>query len=123
MALTLLDPRNTTPGRNLTNDLIPYQSRLTGSWYAEGFVEPRSRLVKRAGLDARLSHRGSRLADPAGLIVLPASTELDLGATLVLAPDLSLRCAIDDVFDAHHFDFIGYPVPGRSLHASLEAWW
>jgi vitamin B12 transporter len=91
--------------------------------FAEGFVEPRSATLRRAGVDARVSYRGSRLADPAGLIVLPASTEVDLGLTLGIAGDLSLRGAVDDVFDAHHFDFIGYPVPGRSLHLSIEAWW
>ena len=123
LALTLLDPRNTTPSRTLSNDLVPYQSRLAGSCFAEGFFEPRSRVVKRVGVDARVNYRGSRLADPAGLVVLPASTELDLGATLLLAPELSLRAAVDDVFDAHHFDFIGYPVPGRTIHGALEAWW
>jgi vitamin B12 transporter len=123
LALTALDPRDTTAGRNLTNDLIPYQSRLVGSLFCEGFIEPGTRVVKRTGVDARVSYRGSRLADPAGLIVLPASTELDLGATLLFEGDLTVRGAIDDVFDAHHFDFIGYPVPGRSFHLSVEAWW
>jgi iron complex outermembrane receptor protein len=123
LSLTLLDPRDTTVGRTLTNDLLPYQSRLVSSLFLEGFVEPRARVVKRVSVDARLSYRGSRLADPAGLIVLPASTELDLGAALVVLHELSVRCAVDDVLDAHRFDFIGYPVPGRSVHAALEAWW
>jgi len=125
LALTLLDPRVTTSDVQLANDLIPYQSRIAGSLYLEGFVAPQSRVLARAGLDARLSHRGSRLADPAGLLLLPASTTLDLGATLRLGrePDLSLRAAVDDVFDARHFDFIGYPVPGRSVYCSAEASW
>jgi vitamin B12 transporter len=125
VSLTLLDPRDTTPGRNLSNDLIPFQSRLQGSAFIEGVVDPGLSLMRRAGLDARLSYRGSRLADPAGLLVLPASSELDLGATLLFGPasEVSLRAAVDDVFDAHHFDFIGYPVPGRSEHLALEAWW
>jgi iron complex outermembrane receptor protein len=125
LALTVLDPRDTTAGRNLSNDLIPYQSRIVSSLYAEGFIDPGRRTLRRAGLDARLSHRGSRLADPAGLLVLPASTTLDLGATLRFGrePDLSLRAALDDVFDSRHFDFIGYPVPGRSFHCSAEASW
>jgi hypothetical protein len=42
---------------------------------------------------------------------------------LLLAHELSLRFAVDDVLDAHRFDFIGYPVPGRSFHLALEAWW
>ncbi|MEI9951535.1 MAG: TonB-dependent receptor [Pseudomonadota bacterium] len=125
LALTVLDPRDTTEGRNLANDLIPYQSRIVSSLFVEGFVDPKTRVLRRAGLDARLSHRGSRLADPAGLLVLPASTTLDLGATLRFGREheLSVRAALDDVFDARHFDFIGYPIPGRSFHCSAEASW
>jgi vitamin B12 transporter len=125
LSVTVLDPRDTTPGRNLSNDLIPFQSRLLGSWFVEGFVEPGLKPLERAGLDARLSYRGSRFADPAGLLVLPASTELDLGATVLFGRDsaVSVRAAVDDVFDARHFDFIGYPVPGRSQHLTLEAEW
>jgi iron complex outermembrane receptor protein len=125
LALTVLDPRDTTAGRNLTNDLVPYQSRVVSSLFVEGFVASRARALPRAGLDARLSYRGSRLADPAGLLVLPASTTLDLGATLRFGREheLSLRAAVDDVFDSRHFDFIGYPIPGRSFHCSAEASW
>ena len=125
LSVSVLDPRDTTPSRNLSNDLIPYQSRLLGSWFVEGFVDPGVRPLRRAGVDARHSYRGSRLADPAGLLVLPSSSELDLGATLLFGQggEVSLRAAIDDVFDSRHFDFIGYPVPGRRLHVALEAWW
>lgn len=125
LSITVLDPRDTTATRNLSNDLIPFQSRLFGSLFVEGFLEPGVLAMRRAGLDARLNYRGSRFADPAGLLVLPASTALDLGATVQFgrAHELSLRAAVDDVFDARHFDFIGYPVPGRSFHVSCEAWW
>ncbi|MEO8903421.1 MAG: TonB-dependent receptor [Polyangiaceae bacterium] len=122
---TVLDPRDRTATRNLSNDLIPFQSRLFGSLFVEGFLTPGVLAMRRVGLDARLNYRGSRFADPAGLLVLPASTALDLGASVQFgrAHELSLRAAVDDVFDARHFDFIGYPVPGRSFHASCEAWW
>ncbi|MEP7053495.1 MAG: TonB-dependent receptor, partial [Pseudomonadota bacterium] len=125
LSVTVLDPRDTTATRNLQNDLIPLQSRLFGSLFLEGFVQPGVLALRRAGLDARFNYRASRLADPAGLLVLPASTELDLGATVQFGRthEISVRAAVDDVFDARHFDFIGYPVPGRSLHASCEAWW
>ncbi len=122
LALSALDPRDTSATRSLQNDLVPYQSRLFGSLFVEGFIEPRS-LVRRAGLDLRVNHRSSRLADPAVLFVLPASTSLDLGASLSFgrAHELSLRASLDDVFDAHRFDFIGYPLPGRTAHLTLEA--
>ncbi len=125
LSLTLLDPRDTTGSRHLNNDLVPYQSRLLGSVLLEGYFELGLPLIRRGGLDARLSYRGSRLADPAGLLVLPASSELDLGATLQCggASQFSARLAVDDVLDTRHFDFIGYPVPGRSWHLALEAWW
>jgi vitamin B12 transporter len=122
LVLTLLDPRDTTPSLSFRNDLVPYQSRLVSNVSVEGFVLRNAGLVRQLSVDARMSYRASRLADPAGLIVLPGSSEFDLGSILLFGADLSLRCAIDDIFDARHFDFIGYPVPGRSLHAALEAW-
>jgi iron complex outermembrane receptor protein len=122
-ALTVLDPRDTTASRTLNNDLIPYQSRLAGSGFIEAFLTRRWSWLKRAGFDARFTHRGSRFADPAGLLVLPASSALDLGATWAFGrdADCSLRAALDDVFDAQRFDFIGYPLPGRRFHVALEA--
>ena len=125
LAVTVLDPRETSAERSLRNDLIPYQSRLVGSLFVEGFLAPGFRALRRIGLDARLSHRGSRFADPAGLLVLPSSTTLDLGASLRVGREheLSLRAALDDAFDSRHFDFIGYPVPGRRFSCSAEAAW
>ena len=122
LSVTALDPRDTTASRGLRNDLIPYQSRLSGSGFVEGFVQPGFFWLFRAGLDARLTYRASRFADPAGLDVLPASSELDLGASVRFGRggDFSLRAALDDVFDAHRFDFIGYPVPGRRVELALE---
>jgi hypothetical protein len=121
--LTVLDPRDTTSARTLRNDLIPYQSRLSGSGLIEGFVVLDNPWLRRAGLDARFTHRTSRFADPAGLLVLPASSALDLGAswTFGRVAEFSLRAAVDDVFDARRFDFVGYPVPGRRFHLALEA--
>jgi iron complex outermembrane receptor protein len=123
LALTVLDPRDITATRNLNNDLIPYQSRLAGSGFVEGFVAPGLPWLGRVGLDARFTHRSSRFADLAGLVVLPASSALDVGGTWEFgrAAELSLRAAVDDVFDAQRFDFIGYPVPGRRFHVVLEA--
>ena len=124
-ALTVLDPRDTTSQRTLKNDLVPYQSRVQSSLFVEALFDPGLVSSLRAGADARLSYRGSRLADPAGLLVLPASTALDLGASLRFGNDsgVTLRAAMDDVFDARRFDFIGYPVPGRRVHVSCEATW
>lgn len=123
VSITVLDPRDTTPSRSLVNDLVPYQSRLAGSGWVEGFVAPDKPWLRRAGLDARVTHRSSHFADPAGLEVLPASSALDLGATWAFGSviECSLRAAVDDLFDARRFDLIGYPIPGRRFHVALEA--
>src|SRR5258706_202866 len=62
---TLLDPRDVTPGRRLTNDLVPFQSRLVANGSFEIYAEP-DRIANRVAAGARASYRASRVADPAG---------------------------------------------------------
>ncbi len=118
VAVTLLDPRDTTPGRTLGNDLVPYQSRFVANAGVELYAR------HRASLELRVSHRSSRVADPAGLVVIGAQTLLDVGATLWFWRDrVALRGAVQDVTDAARSDVVGYPLPGRSVHGSAELVW
>jgi iron complex outermembrane receptor protein len=126
VAVTLLDPRDTSPGRQLENDLVPYQSRLVASARVELYAEkPLPRVpLDRAAIGARGSHRASRLADSAGLIVIDEQTRLDLDARVQLfSRRIALGAAIENVLDARDFDTLGFPLPGRSFHGALEAWW
>jgi vitamin B12 transporter len=126
LSLTLLDPRDTTPGRGLVNDILPFESRLVAMDRLELFSEPAwpAFALDRAGLAARLRYRSSRFADPAGLVVIDGQTLFDLELTLLfLRRRLAARFAVDDVFDAPHFDVVGFPLPGRSFHATFEATW
>ncbi|PIE06004.1 MAG: TonB-dependent receptor [Sorangium cellulosum] len=121
---TLLDPRDRTAGRSVGNDLLPFRSRFTASQGLEVFTQPTSHpIIKRASLGTRLTHRSSRFADPAGLIVIKDHTTLDfeLSAHFVdksVAARLALRNALNEA----HFDTVGYPLPGRSYYGSIEAW-
>jgi hypothetical protein len=69
-------------------------------------------------------YRASRYEDPAGQIVLPAQSTFDVEAsTAHLGGSLAGRLAVRNVLDARQLDFIGLPLPGRSAHAEVEAWW
>lgn len=123
LSMTAMDPRDTTPGRTLRNDLLPYRSRLVVSNYAE--LASREGLpslrVSSAAIGVRVTHRASRYADSAGLIVVPEQTVFDLEARVgALRDAVSLRLALRNVFDTREVDTIGLPLPGRSVHAMLE---
>ncbi|MCB9576117.1 MAG: TonB-dependent receptor [Polyangiaceae bacterium] len=121
-ALTALDPRDTTPGRSTPRDLVPYQSRLVVASRAElytalGFVD-------RLALGATSRYRSSRVADPAGLIIIAEQHVLDADVTARFWQErIGVALAVNNAFDARHFDAVGLPLPGRSLHASGELWW
>ena len=120
---TLLDPRDVTPDRQVTNDLVPYQSRLVSNARLELYHEPHA-LADRVAAGASTSYRASRVADPAGLIVLGEQwlVGLDLSA-LFWQRRLALRAALDNLLDARQFDAVGFPLPGRSYHLAAELWW
>ncbi len=125
VALTLLDPRDTTPNRTLANDIVPYRSRL--------IVSPRLRAESRkykafydsrAMFDIRYTYQTNRFADPAGLIVIPAQSSLDAEIALSLFSDtLTTRVRGANLLNAARFDQIGYPLPGRSVFVSMEVQW
>jgi vitamin B12 transporter len=120
--LSLLDPRDTTEGRRLQNDFLPFMSRLV--------VAPRVLLttgeraasaLNRADLSADLTYLANRFADAGGLIVIPEQTTLGVtGAASWLAGVVVTRVRLANVLDAQRFDIVGYPLPGRSVYASLE---
>jgi iron complex outermembrane receptor protein len=119
---TLLEPRDVTPARRLQNDVLPFMSRLV--------LAPRLLLttgdlprkaLKRADLSVDLVYTSNRFADAAGLIVIPEQTTLGVTAAATwLSGVLISRVRLANVLDAARFDIVGYPLPGRSVYASLE---
>jgi iron complex outermembrane receptor protein len=117
---TLLDARDVSPDRRTVNDFLPFQSRLV--------VAPRlaaeRRLdgwIGRVRAEVRWTYQSSRYADAAGLAVIPEQGSIDAD---LLAETWGGRCTLRvrlaDLLDARRVDVVGYPLPGRSLFASLE---
>jgi iron complex outermembrane receptor protein len=125
LAVTVLDPRDATAPDG-ERDLLPYLARLVVAPSIELYDDDPLALdlVERAAIAARLVYRGERVADGAGLIVLPSQAWLDLEATVSLAEDrIALRARLANVLDDDATDTLGLPLPGRSVHVAAEAWW
>ena len=121
-----MDPRDTSDDRQLANDLLPLQARLALS-PSLGLHTPRRwpwPELERASIDVRYEYRSSRVADPAGLLVLGEQGQLDLEVALQLFDGtLALRGVLSNLLDQHNLDLVGYPLPGRAAHVGMEAWW
>ncbi len=128
-AWTALDARDTTKDRAAAptvNRMLPLAARLV-AWNsltlstepALGGWRPR-----RLALSFIHLYRASRYADPAGQVVLPAQNTLDVElSSSHFADALTASLAFRNAFDARQLDLIGLPVPGRSVHAELQAGW
>jgi vitamin B12 transporter len=124
VALTWLDPRDTTDERQVRNEWLPFRSRLV----AAPALELRVPGFPSLGLDGaratlRYLHRAARTADPAGLIVLPRQDQLDVEVELALIRALAVRARLVNLLDQRMFDLLGYPLPGRAGYATVEARW
>jgi iron complex outermembrane receptor protein len=124
-SLTVLDPRDVTPGRALQSDLVPFLSQLVVSERLELYRErpiPSSPL-SRAGIALVSHYRSERVADPAGLIVLPSQLSFDVEGHVLIEEDrAAFRAAVENLLDGPHQDYLGYPLPGRSVHVGIELW-
>jgi vitamin B12 transporter len=120
--LSLLEPRDTTPGRRLQNDILPFMSRLVLAprlLVTSGDLE--GQVLKRAEASVDLTYLSNRFADAAGLIVIPEQATLGATAALSwLSGVVVTRLRLANLTDAQRFDIVGYPLPGRSVYGSLE---
>jgi iron complex outermembrane receptor protein len=123
-AVTALDPRDTSEGRALANDVLPFRTKLVVSPLVELHAEPPWRPLDRIAWQTRAVYRSSEFADRAGFIVIPEQITVDTTLEASFARKaIVARVRLANVFDAASFDIVGYPLPGRTLHASVEAWW
>jgi iron complex outermembrane receptor protein len=128
-SLTAFDPEDTTHDASVAstvNRILPLTPRFVASSRVEVFAAPGVGALKQSRASLALLHlyRASRYQDPAGQIVLPAENTFDLEATSAHFDDsVVARFAVRNLFDSRQLDFIGLPIPGRSLHAEVEAWW
>ncbi|HYJ09424.1 MAG TPA: TonB-dependent receptor [Polyangiaceae bacterium] len=121
-AATLLEPRDTTAGRRLSNDILPFVSRLVLAPRAELTTgELAGKLLSRADLSVELTYLSNRFADAAGLIVIPEQATLGVGARASwFGGVFSTRARVANALGSERFDIVGYPLPGRSLYVSAE---
>jgi iron complex outermembrane receptor protein len=122
---TLLDPRDTTPGRTTVNDVLPFRSRLVGGPRLRGDWKRTSRsALSGVGGEIGALYQSSRYATPAGLGIIPEQTSVDVEADAAwFGGRLVARLRVADLLDATRTDIIGYPLPGRSAYFGLEATW
>jgi iron complex outermembrane receptor protein len=120
-SLSLLDPRDTSPNRMTTNDILPL-SRLTASGLVSVHGDLDRPWLGALRLGLRAWHQASRYVDPAGLGVIPEQTSFDLeAAAKTLSGALSARLRLTNLFATRRFDSVGFVLPGRSVFLSLEA--
>lgn len=118
---TLLEPRDVTAERRLQNDVLPFMSRLVVAPRLKVSTGERPGALSRAELSADLIYTSNRFADAAGLIVVPEQTVLGLGAAVSFWSGAVIsRLRVANLLDSARFDVVGYPLPGRSVYASLE---
>jgi vitamin B12 transporter len=123
LSATLLDARDTSPDRALANDILPFRPRLYLTELTELVTESALAPVgiDRATAGVRVTHRSSRYADPAGLVVIPDETVVDLEASAsFLRRAMTARISLRNLADARQVDTVGLPLPGRSVMASVE---
>jgi iron complex outermembrane receptor protein len=123
MAVTLMDPRDTSTNRQATNDILPFRSRLILAPKIR-FDWQRTRSFGLSGAGAQLSvlYQSNRFASEAGLGVIDEqiSTDLD-GYIHWFNGTFTVRGRVANVFNARRTDIVGYPLPGRSFYTTLEA--
>jgi vitamin B12 transporter len=121
--LGVLDPRDITPSRVYTNDILPYRSRLSGNLRFEAGLpqENTIRGLRTAAVGLTVSGQSSRYIVPAGNAVIPSSTTVALDGRLAFfAVPLLLRASVMNLFDRQTFDLLGMPLPGRSCFVGAE---
>ncbi len=122
-ALTFLDARDVTPERTLQNDILPFRARWVASSSADLRFSP-ERLIEQWGLTLRLFRRGARYAVPAGDVMLPGLTTVDVeGRIRPKCYPIWLRAAVVNLLDQQAQDLVGMPLPGRTYHVGLEYAW
>jgi iron complex outermembrane receptor protein len=125
--VSLLDPRDTTPGSATANDILPFLSRFVFSASAEQRVVVPSESLKALRFGLRTHYESSRYADSAGLAVVPEQsfTDLELGSAWFQRPRaatdplLRLDFRLSNLFDQVRYDIVGFPLPGRAWFVSL----
>jgi vitamin B12 transporter len=122
-SLNVTDARDVSDGRTLVEDRVAFVAPLTVSPFA-GLEHRLGGVLDRISARVHLDYRGSRSADPAGLIELPALLDLGLEGSVGLSRELlELRGRLSNLTQNRSTDLVGYPLPGLNAHVSLSTRW
>jgi outer membrane cobalamin receptor len=70
-----------------------------------------------------LNHVGGMVdnAVPTGDVALPGHVRADLAVAYQLLPNLALKLGVDNLFDRHYEDVVGFPAPGAVVRGGVSA--
>ncbi len=111
LALTLLDPRDRTPGDN--DAVLPRRAEHTGRWDID-------RQVKRLSVGATWLVSGRRFDDIANTRILGGYSTLDLRAGCQILHSWLLQLQLSNVLDKRYETAEYYNQPGRAYYVTLR---
>src|SRR4051812_3321631 len=117
-ALTFTPRLSYTNARNQTTGAA---LRDVPAWLAGGTVLWRPTPEWDVSLD--LNHVG-RMVDNSvatGDVALPGHERVDLAVSYKVLPNLALKLGVDNLFDAHYEDVMGFPTPGAVVRGGISA--
>jgi vitamin B12 transporter len=117
-ALTFTPRLSYTNARNQTTGAA---LRDVPAWLAGGTVLWRPTPEWDVSLD--LNHVG-RMVDNSvatGDVTLPGHERVDLAVSYKVLPNLALKLGVDNLFDAHYEDVVGFPTPGAVVRGGISA--
>jgi vitamin B12 transporter len=106
---------------NARNQATGAALRDVPSWLAGGTFLWRPTPDWDVSLD--INHVG-RLVDnsvPTGDVTLPGHQRVDLAASYKVLPNLALKLGVDNLFDVHYEDVVGFPAPGVVVRGGISA--
>ena len=70
-----------------------------------------------------LNHVGGMVdnAVPTGDVNLPGHARADLAVEYRVLPNLALQLGVDNLFDQHYEDVVGFPAPGAVVRGGVSA--
>jgi outer membrane cobalamin receptor len=70
-----------------------------------------------------LNHVGSLVdnAVPTGDVTLPGHERADLSVRYAVLPNMKLHLGVDNIFDQHYEDVVGFPAPGAVVRGGISA--
>jgi outer membrane receptor protein involved in Fe transport len=106
---------------NARNQLTGAALRDVPSWLAGGTLMWKPTSDWNVIFD--VNHVGAMVDNsvPTGDVTLSGHTRADLAVAYKMLPNLALRLGVDNVFDQHYEDVVGFPAPGAIVRGGVSA--